>query len=164
MFSYHPLFLDACWCCLHQADWGCGSKNLMCLEKSTIAWAGCSKNWAWKGTMIWQKMGSPLYTTINHRSGEGGENETYIKQKIGTKVHRGPLNLKWKWKSVDHHGGQIKTVHDGQWTVVTIMQGVWVGWLYCQLPKKIGGTAKSTELCEARKKRFKNKQKNDEWS
>ena len=35
-----------------------------------------------------KKTGSPLNTTINHRSGEGVDNKTYVKQKIGTKVQR----------------------------------------------------------------------------
>ena len=35
-----------------------------------------------------KKTGSPLNTTINHRSVEGVENKTHGKQKIGTKVHR----------------------------------------------------------------------------
>ena len=37
---------------------------------------------------IMAKTGSPLNTTINHRSGRGVDNKTYGKQKIGTKVHR----------------------------------------------------------------------------
>ena len=78
-----------------------------------------------------KKTGSPLNTTINHRSGEGVDNKTYVKQKIGTKVQRKTLKCKRKWKSVDHHGGRIKTVHDGQWTIITVMQGVWVGWSNC---------------------------------
>ncbi len=43
-----------------------------------------------------KKTGSPLNTTINHRSGEGVDNKTYVKQKIGAKVQR--KTLKWKRK------------------------------------------------------------------
>ena len=120
---------------------------------------GCSKNWAWKWTRVWQKNGSPLNITINHRSGERVENKTYVKQRKDKKYTEKTRKLKWKWKSVDHHGGRIKTVHDGLRTVVTIMQGVWVGWFYCQLPKKLEVHTKSTELYGSRKKRFKIKRK-----
>lgn len=30
-------------------------KNMLYTEKSALAWKGCSKNWAWKWTGIWQK-------------------------------------------------------------------------------------------------------------
>ena len=42
-----------------------------------------------------KKTGSPLNTTINHRSGEGVENKTYDQKKIGTKVHRKTQKLQW---------------------------------------------------------------------
>ena len=105
------------------------------------------------------KNGSPLNITINHRSGERVENKTYVKQRNDKKYTEKTRKLKWKWKSVDHHGGRIKTVQDSQRTVVTIMQGVWVGWFYCQLPKKSEVHTKSTELYGSRKKRFKIKRK-----
>ncbi len=43
-----------------------------------------------------KKTGSPLNKTINHRSGEGVDNKTYVKEKIGAKVQRKTLKLKRK--------------------------------------------------------------------